>query len=70
MVALPENDNDDAQAYDPTPKEIRARARAIRKRWSERTRKRRRVTSDEQWSVPTIELTDVAAAAVYDPHSG
>ncbi|WP_157609853.1 hypothetical protein [Roseimaritima ulvae] len=49
---------------DPTPQEIRERSRAIRQRWSERTRKRRRVLTRDPnaWSVPMIPVDDIAAA--------
>lgn len=61
MVALPDPQGDDGSAYDPTPEEIQDRSAAIRKRWSKRTRRRRRVSGDDQWQVPTVDINDVAA---------
>ncbi|WP_153557982.1 hypothetical protein [Roseimaritima sediminicola] len=65
MVAFSQANSDEQGMIDPTPEEIRDRSRAIRQRWSERTRKRRRVLSRDPnaWSVPTVTLDDIAAAA-------
>ncbi len=64
MVAFSPVNSDDDAMVDPTPQEIRERSRAIRQRWSERTRKRRRVLTRDPnaWSVPMIPVSDIAAA--------
>ncbi|MGB7324605.1 MAG: hypothetical protein WBD31_07020 [Rubripirellula sp.] len=46
---------------DPTPDQIRTRAAAVRRRWSDAQRKRRRVTLVAGWSLPFVHVADVAA---------
>ncbi|QDS96560.1 hypothetical protein FF011L_53720 [Roseimaritima multifibrata] len=62
MVAFSDHHDNSEQAQDPSPEEIRIRAREVRDRWSERTRKRRRAKQRPGWSVPTIQIGDVSAA--------
>lgn len=49
--------------YEPTPEEIRVRSQQIRQNWSVRTRRRRRVHGQDGWTVPTIDLSEVAASS-------
>ena len=53
---LPDDGDHDPLVPNPTPREIQQRARAIRKKWSKRTRQRRRVTDDTHWDVPRIHI--------------
>ncbi len=60
MIARPDGFSDEGDQEkgvpSPTPKEIRKRAKAIRKKWSPRTRTRRRVSGAPKWNVPRIQL--------------
>jgi hypothetical protein len=57
MISKPEASDRDAN--DPTPDQIRKRAAEVRRRWSRRVHKSRRVTAESTWAPPlilTIEL--------------
>ncbi len=53
---LPDDFDQDTAVPNPTPRQIQQRARAIRKKWSKRTRERRRVSGTPRWSVPRIQI--------------
>ncbi len=63
MIAFPDSpptDPDDHEsANDPSPDEIMRRAAAIRRGWSIKQRKSRRIESEQNWFPPSVCLADV-----------
>ncbi len=64
MIAIPDqlpNDPNGRMPGDPSPEEIARRAAAIRRRWSDFQRQRRRVTPEEKWVPPTVHIAEMEA---------
>lgn len=65
MISLPgesSDERDDDPQPAPTPEEIRERAAAIRKHWSQKKRKRRSVHPDPApWFPPGINVEEIKA---------
>ena len=64
MIAIPDqlpNEPDGPAPNDPSPEEIARRAAAIRRRWSDFQRRRRRITAEEKWVPPVVHVGEVEA---------
>jgi hypothetical protein len=58
-----QSDETERAQCDPTPEQIRERALQVRRKWSDRTRHRRRDKSHATWLVPLVNVADISAAA-------
>lgn len=52
----------DRQHDDPSQEQIEKRAAQIRKRWSDRVKKKRHLRAPTPWAVPNVQLNDIADA--------
>ena len=44
---------------DPTPEQIEQRSEEIRRRWSERVKKKRHLRAPARWDVPKVPVADI-----------
>lgn len=57
----PRDPDDDPrqQVDDPTPEQIAQRSAEIRRRWSDRVKKKRHLRAPMQWSVPHVPVAEI-----------